>query len=159
MEPQPNDFWYTPPVILEAVKMVLGADYFDPCPVNPVFNGLNTTWGHKCFINPPYSKKLKREFIRKAKAEFKTLGNSYIWLMNYGNSKDLQDLKSKASVVCLPHQRIKFIPGKLELGGGGSPRYDNIILMWGGDVQKFQQAFTHIGTCFATLDSSTQVAP
>ncbi len=32
---------------------------FDPCPLNPEFDGLNINWGKRCFINPPYGKAIK----------------------------------------------------------------------------------------------------
>jgi hypothetical protein len=151
-EVKPNDLWYTPEYILEPVREVLGADYFDPCPIDPKFDGLDVVWGDKCFINPPYSKELKRAFVNKGIEEYKTdfkdnIEKEYIWLVNYANSKDLRWLKHYATGVCLPHERIKFIPGHESLNGG-SPRYDQIILYWGDNVSAFAKAFRTIGKVF-----------
>ncbi len=143
----PNDLWYSPPLIINAVEDYFNGAYFDPCPVNHAYDGLNVSWSKQCFLNPPYSKELKRAFIRKAEQEF-TPDSTYIWLVNYACSRDLLVLKSKASAVCLPNERIKFIPGDPSLGDGQSPRYDSIILMWGGDTNKFKECFGHIGSVY-----------
>lgn len=129
LKPCPNDFWYTPPLIMDVVSDYLGAHY-DPCPINPNFDGLKSSWTANCFINPPYSRKLKRSFIDKAITEFRPEIDHYVWLLNYANSEDLFDIKARASAVCLPDKRVKFIAGHPELQES-SPRYDNIIVLWG----------------------------
>lgn len=39
-----NDNWKTPPHILEMIRDEFG-DFFDPCPFEADFNGLNIEWG------------------------------------------------------------------------------------------------------------------
>jgi hypothetical protein len=41
-----SDFWMTP-------KELYPPDCFDPCPVNPDFDGLKIAWHGKVFCNPP----------------------------------------------------------------------------------------------------------
>ncbi len=51
--------WQTP----KAVYQILDAEFtfdFDPCPVNPNFDGLNAQWGDVNFVNPPYGRKLPK---------------------------------------------------------------------------------------------------
>lgn len=149
---KPNDLWYTPPVILDAVKAFM-PDYFDPCPIDPQFDGLGLNehgheywWPTDCFINPPYSRKLRRDFINQGNKQF---GNDsrFLWLLNYGNNVDHASLHKKASAVCIPYTRIRFVPGHQELGDGKSPMYDNILILW-GDSTGFREAFREIGKVY-----------
>lgn len=48
-----SDNWATPKFIYE---FYIRNNYFDPCPLNSNFNGLNISWKQKNFVNPPYSK-------------------------------------------------------------------------------------------------------
>jgi len=43
-----SDFWLTP-------EHCYPKDCFDPCPVNPTFDGLSISWHGEVFCNPPYS--------------------------------------------------------------------------------------------------------
>lgn len=38
---------------------------FDPCPINPTFNGLDIPWKKRNFVNPPYGQEIKK-WIKKA---------------------------------------------------------------------------------------------
>ena len=42
-------------------------DFFDPCPVNPQWDGLKIDWQELNFVNPPYT--LLKEFVAKAISE------------------------------------------------------------------------------------------
>jgi len=144
---KPSDFWYTPPIIMDAVRNFFGfAGFGDPCPVDPEFNGLQHQWLPECFINPPYSRSLRRAFIAKGQKEYK--GGRYLWLLNYGNNQDSWELHKKASAVCIPEKRIKFIPGHPDLGDGNSPMYDNILILW-GNPSGFAEAFKGIGKVYS----------
>lgn len=148
MNSKPNDLWYTPKYILDAVDKAMGGKFvFDPCPIDPIFDGLDVPWPSNCYINPPYSRELKRAFIEKAIHEYNFTTDRYIWLVNYACSEDLKVLKEYASAVCLPHKRVKFRAGHESLVES-SPRYDNIILLWGDGVREFRSAFGDIGTVF-----------
>ena len=48
-----NGLWNTPPALLKTLHEEFDFD-FDPCPVNPTFNGLEVEWGQRNFINPPF---------------------------------------------------------------------------------------------------------
>jgi len=65
--------WATPKDFYEALNSEFHFD-FDPCPlrkgkITPKKDGLKIDWGKSNFINPPYSRKLKESFIRKAVEE------------------------------------------------------------------------------------------
>lgn len=50
-----KDNWQTPPYILDVVRAFYGGEFFDPCPVNADFDGLEVKWPDKVYINPPFS--------------------------------------------------------------------------------------------------------
>ena len=61
-----SDNWRTPKVIY---KRYMEKGYYDPCPYNSTFNGLEIEWNDNNFVNPPYSK--IKDFINKAIEEHK----------------------------------------------------------------------------------------
>ena len=74
-------YWLTPPELMEKVIEELGSDFFDPAPFPKPedYNGLESEWGEKNYVNPPFGgfkNKGKRmpgvtAWARKAIAEFK----------------------------------------------------------------------------------------
>jgi len=144
MKTEPNDFWNTPHEVFRAIDHFFSGGHFDPCPPNPKFDGLSVDWGTDCYINPPYSKALKRAFINKAHKEYQ--GGRYLWMFNYANSEDLWRVHEKASAVLIPKKRFRFIPNHPDLKES-SPRYDNIMILW-GDPSGFQNSFEHLGKVY-----------
>jgi len=68
-----SDNWQTPPELYNDLHNEFKFD-FDPCPLNhnlDLWDGLEIDWGISNFINPPYSRKLKDAFVKKAIAESK----------------------------------------------------------------------------------------
>ena len=68
-----NDDWATPEEFKQKIREEFG-EYFDPCPFkNDVnnFDGLKIEWGGVNFINPPYSRELKKAFVLKGIEEAK----------------------------------------------------------------------------------------
>ena len=65
-----HDNWQTPKHILDQIEKEFGK-FFDPCPINADFNGLEIEWKSVNFINPPWSIKLKTAFVKKAIEESK----------------------------------------------------------------------------------------
>ena len=62
--------WATPKKLYDELNEEYNFD-FDPCPLNSKFDGLSISWGKRNFINPPYSRKLKEAFVKKAIEESK----------------------------------------------------------------------------------------
>lgn len=61
--------WKTP----KAVYQVLDSEFyfdFDPCPIHPMFDGLEVEWGNVNFVNPPYGRELPK-WIRKGYEEWR----------------------------------------------------------------------------------------
>ena len=148
-----RDLWYTPDHIKQRIQKFFGSDYFDPCPVNPTFNGLETGWGWRSFINPPYSTKLKNEFIDYGLKQYKHhIGSRYLWLVNYRNSVALTKLHKYADAICVPDTRIRFVPGHPSLGDGESPRHDSIFILW-GNIAGFHDNFHSLGKVYVNIHS------
>ena len=63
-----GDDWKTPDEFYKMLDEKYHFD-FDPCPYQSDFDGLSIEWGQRNFINPPYSRKLKEAFVRKAVKE------------------------------------------------------------------------------------------
>jgi hypothetical protein len=91
---KPTDFWRTPPDLYPK-------DCFDPCPVNPQFDGLEIPWHGDVFCNPPYSQ--ARYWIEKAIAERANCKSIVMLLPNWTDRKWFQLIKD------FP---IEFLQGK-----------------------------------------------
>ena len=63
-----SDNWETPKELYDKLNEEFDFN-FDPCPINHdtnKWNGLEIDWKERNFINPPYSRKLKEAFVKKA---------------------------------------------------------------------------------------------
>ena len=70
-----HDNWETPSYLYDKLNKEFNFD-FDPCPIcfdeiTPDKDGLLIEWGQRNFVNPPYSRKLKEAFVKKAIKESK----------------------------------------------------------------------------------------
>ena len=108
-----HDDWETPEHILELIKEEFG-DFFDPCPIHSDFNGLDIEWKEVNYINPPYNRKDKELFIRKAYSEH-LKGKTCIMLLPVSTStKIFHD-------HILPNKKeIRFIKRRLKFSGYNS---------------------------------------
>lgn len=68
----------TPEELYNEIKKEWGPFNFDPCPINPQFDGLKIEWGKKNFVNPPYNN--KKKFLLKAVEESKK-GKTSVFLI------------------------------------------------------------------------------
>ena len=78
MPPIKSDVHITPDRVWDMIKDNWGYEkeqFFDPCPVNPQWNGLDIDWKELNYVNPPYSreqgekKTLLTLFVEKALEE------------------------------------------------------------------------------------------
>ncbi len=118
-----KDDWTTPKEFLDALFNEFGVMY-DPCPLNSTFDGLNTNWGDVNFINPPYSRKLKEAFIRKAFEESKK-GKTCIMLLPVSTSTKI------FHEIIYPNAEIRFIKGRLKFNNlKTSGQMDNMLVIF-----------------------------
>lgn len=110
-----ND-WKTPYSIYEYIYQnivpVKKEDLFDPCPFMHNINEwdwLKIEWGKYNFINPPYSLKLKNDFVKKAIEESKKWKTCIMLLPVSTSTKLFHEniLPNKKNIIFLKW-RVKF---------------------------------------------------
>lgn len=78
-----SQVYETPDSIWNEIEKVWGIpkdDFFDPCPINPTFNGLLIPWKKFNYVNPPFLKDTLELFVIKAIGEACS-GNKTIMLL------------------------------------------------------------------------------
>ncbi len=109
-----SDNWETPPNLYAKLDDEFSFDN-DPCPINygeitPENDGLKIAWGDRNFINPPYSRKLKTAFVRKAIQQSKE-GRLCVMLLPVSTSTYLfhDYINPNAKEIRFIRGRISFI--------------------------------------------------
>jgi len=102
-------------------------DFFDPCPTNPLTDGLLTYWKKRNYCNPPYSEKIP--WIKKAIDEQKK-GNTTVMLLPAATDAIwYHDL-------VVPNAIILLLRGRLQLDNGKHPRYGSILAIFNGEKKR-----------------------
>jgi len=106
------DDWRTPSYIYDELNKEFNFD-FDPCPLHhnlEDWNGLEVEWGSCNFVNPPYSRKLKESFVKKAIEESKK-GKICVLLLPVSTSTVLfhDYILPNKKEIRFVKKRIKFI--------------------------------------------------
>lgn len=109
-----SDNWATPKWLYDQLDAEFHFD-FDPCPlctgeITPDKDGLLIEWGRINFINPPYSRKLKEAFIKRAYAE-SLKGKTCVMLLPVSTSTKIfhEYIYGKAE--------IRFLRGRVKFSG------------------------------------------
>jgi phage N-6-adenine-methyltransferase len=132
-----KDEWKTPDWFYNQLNDEFDFD-FDPCPlthdpITPENDGLLIPWGQRNFINPPYSRKLKEAFAKKAISESK-LGKLCVMLLPVSTSTVLfhDFIQPNASEIRFVRGRIKFegINSKGEYVTDKPPMHDSMIVIF-----------------------------
>lgn len=127
-----GDDWATPKDFYKKLDDKYHFD-FDPCPYQADFDGLNMEWGQRNFINPPYSRKLKEAFVRKAVKE-SCKGKLCVLLLPVSTSTALfhEVIKPNAKSIEFIRGRLKFEQkndeGVFESKGCG--QHDSMIVVF-----------------------------
>jgi len=133
-----HDNWSTPKWLYDKLNAEFNFD-LDPCPLNigPITtknNGLLKEWGMSNFVNPPYSRKLKEAFVKKALEESKK-GKICVLLLPSSTSTAM------FHNIILPHAReIRYIKGRVRFEGintkgeqaDDNPMHDSMIVVFEG---------------------------
>jgi phage N-6-adenine-methyltransferase len=109
-----HDNWETPKELYDELDAEFDFD-FDPCPIcfgeiTPDKDGLLIHWGERNFVNPPYSRKLKDAFVKKA-IEESNKGKLCVMLLPVSTSTVLfhDYIQPNADEIRFVRGRIKFI--------------------------------------------------
>jgi hypothetical protein len=104
-----RDSTQTPSDLMEALNSEFHFD-FDPCPLNPTFDGLSVEWGNVNYVNPPYSN--KEPWILKALKEFVYKKKTVVMLLPVDTSTDWyhEMIKPFATEIRFLRRRLKYPP-------------------------------------------------
>lgn len=126
-----SDNWSTPKDFYEHLNKEFNFDH-DPCPLNGT-DGLETEWGRCNYINPPYSRKLKEAFVKKAIEEAKK-GKTCVMLLPVSTSTALfhDYIQPNAKEIRFVRGRIRFagINTKGEYVTNKAPMHDSMIVIF-----------------------------
>jgi len=105
-----SDVHETPDIVFQFIKEHWGyskEEMFDPCPVDPTFDGLDTYWTGLNFVNPPYS--LLKEFVIKAFNERDLYHNVSIMLLPAKTDQEwFHNILERRSEIKWIRKRLKF---------------------------------------------------
>ena len=130
-----NDDWATPKDLYDLLDKEFDFD-FDPCPLDPNFDGLEIRWGERNFVNPPYSRMLKEAFIRKA-FEQSQKGRLSVMLLPVSTSTKI------FHEVIYHNAEIRFLKGRVKFEGINTfgklvnnkcGMHDSMIVIFRGNV-------------------------
>ena len=108
----------TPPHIIKDLEKEFGK-MFDPCPINPQFDGLKIAWKNPSFVNPPYKYPVIIDWIKKCISE-SNKGNKIILLIFVKtDTKYFHDLIYP--LVKSGKAELRFIKGRLSFGNSVKP--------------------------------------
>ncbi len=104
-----NDNWETPDWLYKELDEEFHFD-FDPCPLNPTFDGLAVEWGKSNYVNPPYNRVDKPKFIQKAYEEWKKGKTVVLLLPTATGTKQFHE-------IILPNAEVRFLKGRVAFKG------------------------------------------
>lgn len=148
-----NDNWKTPAYILDPLMDVFEFDH-DPCPLNYTVDGLDYSnkWGLSNWINPPYNKIIKPQFISRAFNEHDLYGSTNVLLIPAATgTKQFHDLilpnakvmsfdvwVKNSSGLAMFNKLILFVKGRISFEGyntfgeyttTGKGKHDSMIVI------------------------------
>lgn len=132
-----SDNWATPKDLYIKLDKEFYFD-FDPCPLNtgeitPDTDGLLIEWGQRNFINPPYSRKLKDAFVKRAIQESKK-GKLCVMLLPVSTSTALfhDYIQPNAKQIRFIKGRVKFqgVNTKGEFVTNSAGMHDSMIVIF-----------------------------
>lgn len=126
-----KDDWATPRDFYEKLDAEFHFNY-DPCPLYGT-GGLEGDWGTRNYVNPPFSRKLKEAFVKKAIEQSKK-GRLCVMLLPVSTSTALFHdwIKPNAKEIRFVRGRIRFLGTntKGEYVTDKPPMHDSMIVVF-----------------------------
>jgi phage N-6-adenine-methyltransferase len=151
--------WYTPPEWIEPARAVLGGIDLDPASSEVAQrtvkakrfftiddDGLRQEWhGPRIWLNPPYSRDLIPEFVSKLVTEHDAgrVEAAIMLTHNYTDTAWFQKAGSRASAICFPRGRMKFLDP--DGNRSGTPTQGQALFYFGNNVESFIKHFAPLG--------------
>ena len=122
--------WRTPVKLYESLDAEFGFD-FDPCPPEPVFDGLSVEWGEVSFVNPPYGRVII-DWCRKAYEEHLKGKTVVMLLPSRTDTRWFHDYIMKAD-------EIRFLRGRLWFDDGpGRAPFPSMVVVYSSEKSEPQ---------------------
>ena len=131
-----KDDWATPESFYKQLNDTFNFD-FDPCPLahDMSWDGLEIEWGERNYVNPPYSRKLKDAFVKKAIEESKK-GKLCVVLLPVSTSTVLfhDFILPNADKITFVKGRIRFlgVNTKGEMVSDKAGMHDSMLVIFDG---------------------------
>lgn len=150
--------WYTPEKYIDAARYVMESIDVDPAS-SDIANetvkatkyytieddGLKQKWEGNVWMNPPYAQPLVTEFTEAFTNKWidGEIHQGCVLVNNATETSWYQNMMKEADAICFIKGRIKFI----DKNGvaSGAPLQGQTVLYFGGNVEKFTNAFGEIG--------------
>ena len=118
--------WKTPKELYKKLDAEFNFNY-DPCPVDPDFDGLVVSWGSRSFVNPPYGREIQK-WIKKGYEEH--LKNKLVVFLipSRTDTRYFHDYIMKAN-------EIRFIKGRLHFSEKGPAPFPSCIVVFKKKVE------------------------
>lgn len=133
-----SDNWATPLWLYDQLDREFNFD-FDPCPLcladELEVDGLRIEWGWRSYVNPPYSRKLKEAFVKKAVTESRK-GKLAVCLLPVSTSTVLFHdwILPNAMDIRFLRGRVRFagVNTKGEYVTDKAPMHDSMVVIFDG---------------------------
>lgn len=149
--------WYTPPEYIAAALATLEQIDLDPASTAKANetvkarrfftaddDGLSQAWAGRVWMNPPYAVSLILKFTEKLCLHYDAgeVTHALVLVNNATETAWFQGLAQRASAVCFPRRRVRFLD---PLGNPGAPLQGQAVVYLGDNPEAFKKNFQSFG--------------
>jgi ParB family chromosome partitioning protein len=149
--------WYSPVRFIDAALETMGSIDCDPASSNIANqtvkagkfftkddDGLKQKWFGNVWMNPPYAQPLMGQFAEAVTSKFESgeIRQACVLVNNATETEWFSRMASKASAICFPSSRVKFLD---QNGKPGAPLQGQAVLYFGKNHKQFSKAHNLIG--------------